>query len=114
MHAEMKIGDSTVMLTAENPEWEMKSAETIGASPISLHIYVNDADKAFQRAIDAGCQVAAPLMDAFWGDRFGKLADPFGLQWSIATHKEDLEPAEIDKRGAEWFAAMAAGGGDCQ
>ena len=87
----------------------MKSAETLGGSPVSLHLYVEDVDAAFQRALDAGCEVAAPLMDAFWGDRFGKVKDPFGLQWSLATHKEDLSPEEISKRGAEWFATMAQG-----
>ena len=69
LHAEMRIGNSTVMLSQENPQWDMKSAETMGGSPVSLHIYVNDADKLFQRALDAGCEVTAPLMDAFWGDR---------------------------------------------
>jgi PhnB protein len=110
MHAEVRIGNSTVMLTGENPQWQMKSVETFGGSPISMHLYVDDADKAYQRAIDAGCEVAAPLMDAFWGDRYGKVKDPFGVQWGIATHKEDLSEDEITKRAAEWFASM----GDCQ
>ena len=111
MHAEVRIGNSTVMLTAENPQWDMKSAETLGGSPVSMHVYVQDVDKAFQRALDAGCEVVAPLMDAFWGDRFGKLKDPFGIQWGIATHKEDLSHEEIDKRAEVWFAQM--GGSDC-
>jgi len=111
MHAEIHIGNSTVMLSQENPEWEMKSAETLGGSPVSLHLYVDDADKLFQRALDAGCEVAAPIMDAFWGDRYGKVMDPFGLQWGIATHKEDLSEEEMGKRAAEWFASMAQG--DC-
>jgi uncharacterized glyoxalase superfamily protein PhnB len=109
MHAELHFGNSTVMLSQENPQWEMKSAETLGGSPVSLHLYVDDADKVFQRAVDAGCQVAAPLMDAFWGDRYGKVADPFGLQWGIATHKEDLTEEEMGKRAAEWFASMGQG-----
>ena len=112
VHAEMHIGDSTVMLSQENPQWDMKSAETLGGSPISLHIYVDDCDKLYKRAIDAGCQVAAPLMDAFWGDRYGKVKDPFGFQWGIATHKEDVPEEEMGKRAAEWFASMADG--DCQ
>jgi uncharacterized glyoxalase superfamily protein PhnB len=112
MHAEMHIGNSAVMLSQENPQWEMKSAETMGGSPVSLHIYVDDADKLFQRAVDAGCEIAAPIMDAFWGDRYGKVKDPFGLQWGIATHKEDLSEEEIGKRAAEWFASM--GQGDCE
>ena len=112
LHAEICIGNSMVMLTEENPQWEMKSSETLGGSPISMHLYVEDVDAAFQRATDAGCEVVAPLMDAFWGDRYGKVKDPFGLQWGIATHKEDLGPEEMGKRAAEWFASMAAG--DCQ
>ncbi len=111
MHAEVRIGNSTVMLTGENPQWEMKSAETLGGSPVSMHLYVADVDKAFQRALDAGCEVVAPLMDVFWGDRFGKLKDPFGIQWGMATHKEDLSPQEMGKRAAEWFASMKDG--DC-
>ena len=111
MHAEVVIGNSTVMLTGENPQWEMKSAETLGGSPVSMHIYSEDCDKLFARAVDAGCQVAAPLMDAFWGDRYGKVIDPFGIQWGIATHKADYSEEEMGKRAAEFFASMA--GGDC-
>ena len=109
MHAEVVIGNSTVMLTAENPQWEMKSAETLGGSPVSMHLYVEDCDKLYERAIEAGCTVSAPLMDAFWGDRFGKVLDPFGLQWSIATHKEDYTEEEMGKRASEYFASMAEG-----
>ena len=69
---------------------------------------MEDVDKAFQRAVDAGCTVKAPLMDAFWGDRYGKVADPFGHEWGIATHKEDLSGEEIGKRAADWFANMGA------
>ena len=109
MHAEMRIGNSTIMLTDENPQWQMKSPETLGGSPASLHVYVDDADKLFNRAVEAGCTVTAPLMDAFWGDRYGKLADPFGHQWGIATHKEDVAPEEMGRRAKEFFASM----GDC-
>jgi PhnB protein len=111
MHAEMRIGDSTIMLTDENPQWGMKSPETLGGSPASLHVYVADADKLFHRAVEAGCTVAAPIMDAFWGDRYGKVTDPFGHQWGIATHKEDLSEDEMAKRAAAFFAEMAKGGG---
>ena len=109
MHAEMRIGNSTIMLTDENPQWQMKSPETLGGSPASLHVYVDDADKLFNRAVEAGCTVTAPLMDAFWGDRYGKLADPFGHQWGIATHTEDVAPEEMGRRAKEFFASM----GDC-
>lgn len=107
IHAEMRIGNSTVMLSDENPEWGTKSARTLGGSPVSLHIYVEDADALFNRAVKAGCQVAYPMGDPFWGDRYGKVTDPFGLVWGIATHKEDLSEKELEKRGAEWFAQMA-------
>ena len=109
MHAEMKIGNSMVMLTDENPQWEMKSPETLGGIASSLHLYVDDADKAFSRALEAGCTVKAPLLDAFWGDRYGKVTDPFGHEWGIATHKEDLSVEEMGKRAAEFFSNM---GGD--
>lgn len=104
MHAEIHIGNSTIMLTGENPEWGMKSAETMGGSPASIHLYVDDADKIFNRATEAGCEVAAPIMDAFWGDRYGKVTDPFGYQWGIATHKEDLSPEEMGKRAEKFFS----------
>ena len=109
MHAEMRIGNSTVMLTDENPKWEMKSPQTLGGTPASMHLYVDDADKMFNRAVEAGCTVMAPLMDSFWGDRYGKVVDPFGHQWGIATHKEDVPPEEMGRRAAEWFANM----GEC-
>lgn len=111
MHAEMRIGNSTVMLSDENPQWGTKSPHTLGGSASSLHIYVEDADKAFSRAVDAGCTVKAPLMDAFWGDRFGKVVDPFGHEWGIATHKEDLDEKEIGLRAEKFFAEM---GQNCQ
>ena len=91
-------------------QWNARSAETLGGSPVSLHIYVGDADKLYQRALGAGCEVSAPMMDAFWGDRYGKLKDPFGIEWGVATHKEDLSAEEIGKRAAEWFAQMGQEG----
>jgi len=109
VHAEMRIGDSTVMLSDENPKWEARSPETLGGSPVSLHIYVEDADALYKQAIEAGCTEKAPMMDAFWGDRYGKVVDPFGYQWGIATHKEDVGPEEMQKRAAEWMASMGEG-----
>jgi uncharacterized glyoxalase superfamily protein PhnB len=114
MHSEVHIGNSTVMITQENPAREMKSAETLGGSPVSMHIYVEDCDKAFERAIAAGCEVAAPVMDAFWGDHYGKVKDPFGIQWGVATHVEDVSPDEMNRRAEEFFASMAQQGSDCQ
>ena len=111
MHAEMVIGDSTIMLTDENPQWGAQSPEAYGGSPQSLHIYVEDADALFGRAVEAGCEVVAPIMDAFWGDRYGKVKDPFGHQWGIATHKEDVPPEEMGKRAEAFFAEMQKQGG---
>jgi uncharacterized glyoxalase superfamily protein PhnB len=103
MHAEMQIGDSKFMLGEEDPERGASSPQTIGGSPVSLMVYVKDVDAAFERAEKAGCTVQMPLEDMFWGDRYGKLQDPFGHHWSLATHKEDVAPEEMAKR----MAAMA-------
>ncbi len=109
MHGEIKIGNSTVMLSQENPQWDMKSPETLGGSPASIHMYVEDCDAAFQKAIDAGCTQVAPVTDMFWGDRYGKVEDPFGFQWGIATHIEDVSIEEMQKRSEAWFSQMANG-----
>ena len=108
MHAEVKIGNSSLMLSSENEQWGMRCAESIGGSPASLHLYVEDVDASFKQAIDAGCKELAPVMDAFWGDRYGKVEDPYGFQWGIATHKEDLAMEELEERGKAWFAEFAA------
>ena len=106
MHAEMRIGSSMFMMGEENPAWPtFKSAETLGASPISLHLYFPDADAAFRRALDAGAKVEMPVQDMFWGDRYGVLKDPFGHTWSFATHQKDLTPEEIRKGSEAAFAA---------
>ncbi len=107
VHAEMRVGDSTVMLTDENPQWGARSPLTLGGCPVSLHLYVEDADEVFDRAVAAGCTALMPIMDAFWGDRYGKVKDPFGHEWGIATHQEDLSEAEIEGRQVEWFASMS-------
>ena len=106
MHAEMRIGDSMVMLTEENLQWGTKSPLTLGGCGVTLHIYVADADALFKRALAAGCKERFPIMDAFWGDRYGKLTDPYGHEWGIATHKEDLTHEQCAKRAAEYFASM--------
>ena len=113
MHGEIHIGDSTIMMSDENPEWDMKSAETLGDSPVSLHVYVEDADAVFNQAVAAGCEVTSPLMDMFWGDRFGKVKDPFGLQWSLATHVKDMTPEEMAEAQKAFMAEMAKNGGGC-
>jgi len=98
MHAELQIGDSIVMLSDEFPEMGSRSPETLGGTPGSLFLYVDDVDRVFARAVEAGAVAQVPVQDMFWGDRFGRVADPFGHVWGIATHKEDLTPAQIGER----------------
>jgi len=98
MHAEFRIGDSVVMLSDEFPQGGTRSPQSLGGASGSLFLYVPDVDAAFKRAVDAGCQATMPPADMFWGDRFGRLVDPFGHHWGLATHKEDLTSAEIGKR----------------
>lgn len=112
MHAEIRIGDSIVMLGEENIEWGMKSPLSTDGLPASLHIYVEDADKAFERALEAGATSRYPLEDAFWGDRYGKVTDPFGHEWGLATRVRDLSDAEMQRAAQEWMAkAQEAGQG---
>lgn len=113
MHAEVKIGNSMVMLTDENPEWGAQSPLTLGGCGSSLHVYLEDVDSAFQQAVDAGCTVVHPVSDMFWGDRYGKLRDPYGHEWGLATHTEDLSPEEIGERQQAFFAEMAKNNPDC-
>lgn len=95
MHGIMKIGDSSLMLVDENPEWSMNSPLALGGTPVTLHLYVADADAALARAVDAGAMLTMPAADMFWGDRYGQVRDPFGHTWSIATHIRDVSPEEI-------------------
>jgi len=95
MHALMRIGDSMLMLNDEFPQMNCKGPASIGGTSVTLNLYVQDADKSWERAIQAGAKVKMPIADQFWGDRYGILTDPFGHDWSIATHKKDLTPAEI-------------------
>ncbi len=106
MHAELMIGDSIVMMADEFPEYGSMSPLANGGSSMALHIYVDDVDAAFDKAVKAGANVEMPVSDMFWGDRYGKLADPFGHKWSIATHKADLSPEEMDRNMKEMMAKM--------
>lgn len=107
MHAAIQIGNSIVMMGDEMPGESncSKSAETLGSSPISLYVYVPDADATFKQAIAAGATQNMPMMDMFWGDRAGSLKDPFGYSWMVATHTRDLSHEEV-KKGAEAFFAQ--------
>ena len=99
-HAEIRIGDSILMMSDENPDWGSKSAVTLGGSPVQLMIYVPDVDAAFARALAAGGTQVRPVQDQFYGDRSGTLADPFGYQWTLATHVEDVSEDEAKRRMA--------------
>ena len=97
-HAEMRIGDSIIMLADEHPEMGFRGPPALGGTPVCLMLYVEDSDAMFAQAIAAGGTLQKPLQDQFYGDRSGQLVDPFGHVWTIATHKEDLTPAEISAR----------------
>ena len=107
MHAELRIGTSTIMMGEENPDCPGKSAETIGSSPISYYFYVENVDEAFNVAVEAGSKIQMPVEDMFWGDRMGTVLDPFGYSWSLASHTKDLTPDEIQKGAQAMFAKMA-------
>lgn len=108
MHAAIQIGDSQVYLADEFPEMGCVGPATLGGSPVSLHIFVEDVDALWERATKAGVTVQMPLGDQFWGDRYGKVKDPFGHEWSLATHKEDLSPEEIKQRQEKFMKEFAS------
>ena len=99
-HAELQIGDSRIMLADEFPEMGFLSPQSVGGSPIMIHLYVEDVDTTANRAVSAGAKVTRPIADQFYGDRGGQFEDPFGHKWYVATHKEDLSPEEIGRRAA--------------
>ena len=107
MHAEIRIGDSLLMLGEENEQWGTRSPQSLNGVHGSLHIYVADADASFDRALKAGATVRYPLEDAFWGDRYGKVTDPFGHEWGIATRVKEMTKAEMEQAGKEWMAKAA-------
>ncbi len=102
-HAELKIGDSRIMLADEWPEWDARSPQTIGGSPVVIMLYVEDVDAVVSGAVAAGAKLFKPVSDQFYGDRSGSITDPFGHKWTIATHKEDVSPEEMRKRAAALF-----------
>ncbi len=107
MHGEIKIGDSMVFLGDECQERDVLGPQSRGGATTSLMLYVDDVDAWFDKAVKAGCTVQLAVADQFWGDRFGKLADPFGHQWAIATHVEDVAPEEMKKRAEKMMQQMA-------
>ncbi len=110
MHAELQIGDSRFMLSDEFPG--MTAAPNLNAlQSFSLFLYTNDVDSAFNRAVKAGARADMQPSDMFWGDRYGKFTDPFGHQWGLATHIEDVAPEEMKRRGEEWSKQMAKAAG---
>jgi PhnB protein len=107
-HAELKIGDSHVMLSDPFPQASTTPPKELGGTSASIFMYVEDVDAVVQQAVGAGATVTMEVEDQFWGDRFGSITDPFGHIWSIATHVEDLTPEEIEERGKAAMAAMSA------
>lgn len=109
-HAEMRIGDSRLMLADAFPDYGSNSPLTLKGSPVAIHLYVENADAIWDKAIAAGAKPVMPLSDAFWGDRYGQVEDPFGHRWSIATHQRDVSEEEM-RQALENMASEAREGG---
>lgn len=105
MFAELQIGDSRLLLNDEFPEFGAFSPQSLNGSPVTVHMWSEDPDRVFNQALEAGATVLMPLMDQFWGDRYGKLQDPFGHQWAIAAHMVDMTPEELIAAGNKAFGA---------
>jgi|SRR5438309_2163460 len=103
-HAELRIGDSLLMLADEYPDFGALSPSSVGGSPVSLHLYVDDVDHLVERATSAGATVLRPVKDEFFGDRIGTIVDPFGHKWQLATRKEEVSPQEMQKRWGAMFS----------
>jgi uncharacterized glyoxalase superfamily protein PhnB len=106
MHAELKIGNSRIMLSEEAQQMNCRSPQSLEGTAIYIYMYVDDADTIFKKAVAAGGTPIMPVADMFWGDRFGQIKDPFCHVWGIATHKKDLSPEEVNKAGQEFFKHM--------
>lgn len=104
MHAQVMIGDSALMLVDEMPECGARGPKTLNGTPVSIHLYVEDADATVARAVAAGARVVMPLADMFWGDRFGLIEDPYGHQWTVATHQRDVSPEEMAQAARTAFS----------
>jgi PhnB protein len=106
MHAEFQIGDSVIFLSDEFPDMGNRSPKTLGGTVGGIWLYVPDTDATYKKAVAAGATSIMEPMDMFWGDRTSRIRDPFGHEWSISTHTEDVPPAEMEKRGKEFYAKM--------
>jgi PhnB protein len=106
-HAEVKIGNSIIFLNDEVPAWGAKSPQSLGGAPGGFYLYVEDVDKAFQRAIESGGKVTMPVMDMFWGDRMGNFTDPYGYAWTLSTHTQDMTEQELEEGAKQFHAQMA-------
>ena len=107
LHAVIKIGDSLVFLSDEFPDMGNRSPKTLGGTSAGIYLYVEDVDALYPKAVAAGAQPRVPLMDMFWGDRYGRVVDPFGYEWALATHKEDVSPEEMGQRALAFFAKQS-------
>lgn len=107
LHAMIQIGDSFVMLSDEFLSMGLRSPNIVGGTSVTLHLYVEDADAIFKKAISAGATIIMPVMDVFWGDKYGLVQDPFGHSWGIATHKIDVTPEGMRKAAEEYFASLS-------
>jgi uncharacterized glyoxalase superfamily protein PhnB len=103
MHASLKIGDSTLMLVDEMPDCGALGPKSLKGSPVTIHMYVEDVDAAVAQAVAAGATLTMPVADMFWGDRYGQVEDPFGHRWSVATHKRDVTPGEMQEAMSKMF-----------
>jgi PhnB protein len=110
-HAEIQIGNSRIMLADEFPEMDAKAPVSLGGTPFGICLYVTDSDASFQRAVKAGAKVLYPVKDQFYGDRSGTVVDPSGHKWTLSTHKEDVAPAEIERRMKDLFSKPGSGCG---
>lgn len=106
-HAELEIGDSVLMLADVFPQFRLMPPRQLGATTMGLFLYVEDVDAVVQQAVGAGAEITMPVQDMFWGDRFGQVTDPFGHVWQVATHKEDVPPAEMEERAKQAMASMS-------
>ena len=97
MHAAVTIGDSALMLVDDFPEWGSLDPKALKGTPVTIHLYVENADAVVAQAVAAGAKVTMPVADMFWGDRYGQIEDPFGHRWSVATHQRDMSPEEMQK-----------------